>query len=221
MCSASTMYRSLIESGLRAGDFAVFSGGGGGLGIQGVQLATAMGFRAIVVDSGADKKRLCLKEGAETFVDFKEIKDTAAEVIRLCDGIGAHGVFVTAPASYPTAIAYVGRRIGSMVMCVGIRTLSTFSLELSFFLCHFNYFIASAGTILLGAEPEKFVIQNMGIKGTLVASRADISRTLDFAKRGVLKPIHSVVYPIDRLPEAVEKIRNGETVGRSLIDFNL
>jgi D-arabinose 1-dehydrogenase-like Zn-dependent alcohol dehydrogenase len=209
-----------MESGLKAGDFALFPGGGGGLGIQGVQLATALGMRAIVVDSGDDRKELCLRERAEAFVDFRKVKDTAAEVIRLCDGIGAHGVFVTAPAAYPTAIAYVGTRVGATLMCVGIR-MHPFSLVHFSSLCQANYHKASAGTMVIGASPEKFVIQNMRIKGTLVASRADISRTLDFAKRGVLKPIHSVVYPIDRLPEAVEKMRKGETVGRSVVDFNL
>ena len=39
MCSASTMHRALIESGLKAGQWVVFPGGGGGVGIQGVQIA--------------------------------------------------------------------------------------------------------------------------------------------------------------------------------------
>ncbi len=39
MCSASTMHRALIESGLGPGSWVVFPGGGGGVGIQGVQLA--------------------------------------------------------------------------------------------------------------------------------------------------------------------------------------
>lgn len=39
MCSASTMHRALIESGLKAGDWVAFPGGGGGVGIQGVLLA--------------------------------------------------------------------------------------------------------------------------------------------------------------------------------------
>lgn len=39
MCSASTMHRALIESGLKPGAWVVFPGGGGGVGIQGVQLA--------------------------------------------------------------------------------------------------------------------------------------------------------------------------------------
>ena len=39
MCSASTMHRALKDAQLKPGDFVVFPGGGGGVGIQGVQLA--------------------------------------------------------------------------------------------------------------------------------------------------------------------------------------
>lgn len=39
MCSASTMHRCLIDSGIKAGQWVVFPGGGGGVGIQGVMLA--------------------------------------------------------------------------------------------------------------------------------------------------------------------------------------
>jgi D-arabinose 1-dehydrogenase-like Zn-dependent alcohol dehydrogenase len=123
MCSASTIYRSIVESNLKPGDWAVFPGGGGGVGIQGVQLAAAMGMRPIVVDTGAEKKELTLKRGAEAFVDFKEVKDVAAEIIKVADGIGAHGVFVTAPSAYGSAISYIGKRVGGSVMCIGLRNL--------------------------------------------------------------------------------------------------
>lgn len=115
MCSASTMYTSLKESELVPGNWAVFPGGGGGVGIQGVQLAAAMGFRPVVIDSGEEKKKLALELGAEAFLDFKESKDLAAEVIAICGGIGAHGVFVTAGESYPAALSYLGNRLGGRV----------------------------------------------------------------------------------------------------------
>ena len=43
MCSAATIYTSIKASKLRPGQWAIFPGGGGGVGIQGVQLAAAMG----------------------------------------------------------------------------------------------------------------------------------------------------------------------------------
>ena len=94
MCSAATIYSSIKESGLKPGQWAVFPGGGGGVGIQGVQLASAMGIRPIVVDTGAPREELSKKMGAEAFVDFKK-GDPVEEVVKLTGG-GAHAVFVTA-----------------------------------------------------------------------------------------------------------------------------
>lgn len=59
-----------------------------------------MGMRPIVVDGGADKKKLSLECGAEEFVDFKEHKDVVARVKEITDGVGAHGVLVTAWQAY-------------------------------------------------------------------------------------------------------------------------
>lgn len=116
MCSASTAYTSLKDSALRPGQWAVFPGGGGGVGIQAVQLAVVMGLRAIVVDTGDERRQMCKKYGAEAFVDFKDVEDTVAEVVKLTDGVGAHGVFVTAVQSYPASLGYLGGRIGGVVM---------------------------------------------------------------------------------------------------------
>ncbi|KAE8383835.1 glycosyl hydrolase family 76-domain-containing protein [Aspergillus bertholletiae] len=198
MCSASTIYRSLTESGLKPGNWAVFPGGGGGVGIQGVQLAKAMGMRPIVVDTGDSKKALALAMGAEVFVDFLETPEPAAAVIKAADGVGAHGIFVTAPAAYRTAISYVGNRIGAVVMCIGL---------------------GPAGAMTIGEDPNAFIFKNLTVKGTLVGSRQDTAAALDFARQGKLQQICEV-YPIDQLPEAVEKLRKGQATGRMAVDFN-
>lgn len=166
MCSASTIYRSIIESNLKAGSWVCFPGGGGGVGIQGVQLAKAFGMRPIVVDTGADKRKLALEMGAEAFVDFKDSEDPSKSVIDIADGVGVHGVFVTAPAAYKTALSYVGDRVGSIVMCIGLP---------------------QRGSMILGTDPCEYVFKNLSIKGTLVGSRRDTAAALDFARRG--KPV--------------------------------
>ena len=114
MCSASTIYASIKASGLRAGQWAVFPGGGGGVGIQGVQLAYAMGMRVIVIDTGEEREKLAKHHGAEAFFDFQK-GDTVPQVLELTQG-GAHGVFVTAVQSYPTSLGYLGLRGGGKVM---------------------------------------------------------------------------------------------------------
>lgn len=72
----------------------------------------------------------------------------------------------------------------------------------------------------IGADPNQFVFRNLTVKGTLVASMSDIEKTLGYAKRGLLKQIYTV-YPIDKLPEAVEKLRKGQVAGRAVVDFNM
>ncbi|KAJ5618789.1 Polyketide synthase enoylreductase [Penicillium lagena] len=197
MCSASTIYRSLTESNLQAGEWVVFPGGAGGVGIQGVQLARAMGMRPIVVDNGESKRALAMEMGAEAFVDFQEAEPAEA-VVQIADGIGAHGVVVTAPAAYKSAVSYIGNRIGAIIMCIGLPP---------------------AKSMVLGTDPCEFIFKNLTIKGTLVGSRRDTAGALDFARRGMLKQI-SVVYPINRLPEAVEKLRRSQVAGRIVVNFD-
>jgi D-arabinose 1-dehydrogenase-like Zn-dependent alcohol dehydrogenase len=115
MCSASTIYTSLKTANLRPGQWAVFPGGGGGVGIQGVQLADAMGLRIIIVDTGDDKEKLAKSLGAEHFIDFKKVENVAAEIVKIADGVGAHSVVVTVPQSYPSALSYLGSRVGGKV----------------------------------------------------------------------------------------------------------
>ncbi|KAF2126219.1 alcohol dehydrogenase 1 [Dothidotthia symphoricarpi CBS 119687] len=199
MCAASTIYTSIKESGLRPGDWAVFPGAGGGVGLQGVQLAKAMGLRAVAVDTGESKRKLCIETGgAEEFIDFKKVDNVAEEIARICDGIGAHGVFVTAVQSYPSALSYLGGRVGGKVMCIGLPP---------------------AGTLTMTVDPSMMCFRKQSVRGTLVSSMADVDKTLEFAKRGLLKPIYTV-YPLSQFNEAVQKLRRGEIAGRAVIDFN-
>ncbi|KAK3720451.1 hypothetical protein LTR37_003864 [Vermiconidia calcicola] len=197
MCSASTMHRALIDSGLKPGNWVVFPGGGGGVGIQGVQLAKAMGMRPIVVDAGG-KKDLCMKMGSEEFVDFQSESDVAAKVKEITGGIGAHGVLITAYQSYKDAFGYIGDRKGGKIMCIALPP---------------------AGTVNIGNEPSAFIFGNVHVIGTLVGTMQDTASALDYAKRGLLKPI-SEVRPMSRWQESIDELKAGKVAGRIVIDFN-
>ncbi|KAI5369353.1 Putative alcohol dehydrogenase, zinc-type, GroES-like superfamily, NAD(P)-binding domain superfamily [Septoria linicola] len=198
MCSASTMHRALTDSGLRPGNWVVFPGGGGGVGIQGVQLAKAMGMRPIVIDSGDAKKSLSKELGAEEFVDFKEHSDVAARVKEVADGIGAHGVLVTAYQAYKDAFSFLGDRIGGKIMCIALPP---------------------AGTVNLGTDPNFFVFKNVSVIGTLVGTMQDTAACLEYARRGLLKGV-AEVRGVSRFDESVQALRRGEVAGRIVIDFN-
>ncbi|PQE27680.1 Polyketide synthase enoylreductase protein [Rutstroemia sp. NJR-2017a BBW] len=226
MCSASTMHRALIDSRLKASQFVIFPGGGGGVGIQGVQLAKAMGMRPIVIDSGDAKRKLSLEMGAEEFVDFvakrrkmylnmmeidypstklqlipppSKTPDTATEIKRICNGIGAHGVIVTAYQAYKDAISLIGDRIGGVIVCVGLPPKE-----------HVN----------LGADPSHFAFKNLHIMGSLVGTMGDTAASLEYARRGLLKQICEV-RGLSRFEESVQQLRRGEVPGRIVIDFDM
>lgn len=198
MCSASTVYTSLKESKLQPGEWAVFPGAGGGVGMQGLQLAKAMGLRPVAIDTGADKEKLCLENGAEKFIDFKKVENVAEEVVKICDGIGAHAVYVTAVQSYPQSLTLLGSRVGGKVMCIGLPP---------------------AGTQHIDVDPNAVCFRKQTITGTLVSGMGDVDKTLQFAQRGLLKPI-CTVYPLSKFNEVVQKLRRGEIAGRAVIDFN-
>ncbi|KAK3048886.1 hypothetical protein LTR09_009781 [Extremus antarcticus] len=157
-----------------------------------------MGMRPIVIDGGEAKEKLSLEVGAEAFVDFTKEKDVAAKVIEIADGIGVHGVVVTAYQAYKTALDYVGNRKGARVMVIALPP---------------------AGTVQLGSEPSTFVFKNLHIIGSLVGTMQDTAACLEYARRGLLKPIHEVRGK-SQWAESVQQLRRGEIAGRIVIDFN-
>jgi propanol-preferring alcohol dehydrogenase len=76
-----------------------------------------------------------------------------------------------------------------------------------------------AGEVNLGAEPSAFVFGNLHVIGTLVGTMQDTASSLDYAKRGLLKPICEV-RGLSRWNESVQQLRKGEVTGRIVIDFN-
>jgi propanol-preferring alcohol dehydrogenase len=95
MCGGVTAYVACKRSVVKPGQWIVLPGAGGGLGHFAVQYAKAMGMRVIAVDGGKEKEELCMKLGAEKFIDFTNCEDVVAEVMKITTW-GAHGVIVTA-----------------------------------------------------------------------------------------------------------------------------
>lgn len=123
MCGGVTAYVACKRSAVRPGQWIVLPGAGGGLGHFAVQYAKAMGMRVIAIDAGKEKEELCLRLGAEKFIDFVECKDVVAEVMRITTW-GAHGVIVTAATKqgYESAPAML-RPGGTMVVSTLCRIL--------------------------------------------------------------------------------------------------
>lgn len=107
------------RSKVRPGQWIVLPGAGGGLGHLAIQYAKAMGMRVIAVDGGDAKRDLCIKLGAEKFIDFMTTEDIPAEVMKIT-GLGAHGILVTAAAKAAYLSAPSMLRSGGTLVAVGL-----------------------------------------------------------------------------------------------------
>lgn len=82
-----------------------------------------------------------------------------------------------------------------------------------------NLRTAPPGSTAIAHDPLYISLKNVTVKGTLVASMRDVSEALDLARRGILKQICEV-WPFQKLPEAIEKLRSSQVPGRIVMDFN-
>src|SRR5512146_1175923 len=122
--AVSTPFQAVKRSGLAPGEFAVFVGAGG-IGVHGVQIASAAGANVVAVDVSATKLEQARAAGAKGTVDATGMsaKDARKAVRQLAESLGASPhcwkIFETSGtrAGQETAYALVG--FGSTLSVVG------------------------------------------------------------------------------------------------------
>lgn len=211
MCGGVTAYVACKRSAVKPGQWIVIPGAGGGkhlrsylsmmacslilgLGHFGVQYARAMGMRVIAIDGGDSKRGLCLKLGAEKFIDFTTTSDIAAEVMKITS-YGAHGVIVFAAtrAGYEQAPHLL--RPGGTMVCVGLPQDST---------------------IIAGASPVMMCLRRLNVVGSVVGTLKDVEEALDFTARGLVHPILTRG-GLEDINKFLDDMNAGKLAGRAVI----
>ena len=120
--------------------------------------------RVIAIDTGTEKRDLCLKLGADDFVDFAKTADLKAEIMRITT-YGAHSVMVTAytKEAFDTALPLL--RPGGTLVVVGI---------------------AHDPKIFVGGQPITFCLNKLNIAGTVTGTLKESEECLDFTARGLV-----------------------------------
>uniref|UniRef100_A0A914CI57 Enoyl reductase (ER) domain-containing protein n=1 Tax=Acrobeloides nanus TaxID=290746 RepID=A0A914CI57_9BILA len=194
-CAGWTIYRALKETNTRPGQFVAINGASGGLGSIGLQLAKAMGLRAIAIAFGQAKQDHCLRQGAEFFIDA-QTQNVVEEVLKVTNGCGPHGVISVAPSVKPLedALLYV-RKTGTIVI-VGLPDDGKFTVDVNL-----------------------MVFKGVTIKGSLLGSREDLDEVLQFLAKGLIDiPIEIV--RLSELPDAVKRLDNRQVKGRIVVDIS-
>jgi len=195
LCAGVTVYRAIKHSQTFPGDWIVLPGAGGGLGHLAIQYAKVAGLQVIAVDSGADKKKLCLELGADKWIDFQESKNLVEDIKAITGGLGAHSALVTAANSsgYKQAIEYL--RGGGTLMAVGLP--GNASLEASIFFT---------------------VYKSISILGSYVGNRQDAAEAIAIAARGEVKCMYAVK-ELNDLSSVYEGMTKGSVAGRIVLEM--
>lgn len=191
--AVGTMYHALkVRAEARIGERVLIMGCGG-LGIQGVQLATLLGATVFCTDVRDEKLARARELGA--VLTLNPTRDDVEEAIR--DATGGAGVDlvldgVGTASSMETALRVCAP--GGRVMVVGFAE-ATFS-----------------GSFYHVLMEEKSII------GTRAATRQDIAEVIDLVASGRMTPVVGATYPLEGIAEAMEALRRGDVMGRAVLE---
>ncbi|KAK4494896.1 hypothetical protein PRZ48_014252 [Zasmidium cellare] len=196
LCAGITVYKGLKESGARPGQTVAIVGAGGGLGSLAQQYAKAMGLKTIAIDTGDEKKKMCMEQlGSYAFVDFAKSQNVVKDVQAATeDGLGPHAVILVAVNEKPFQQAAEYVRPRGTVVCIGLP----------------------AGAYLKAPVFES-VIKMVRILGSYVGNRKDSAEALEFFRRGVIKAPFKVV-GLSELQKVYDLMHQGQIAGRYVVD---
>ncbi|HEY0756367.1 MAG TPA: alcohol dehydrogenase catalytic domain-containing protein [Ktedonobacteraceae bacterium] len=182
-----------------AGQRVAIIGAGGGVGIHMLQVARAFGAFVIAVERDAEKLDRLQEFTPDALVDASvddwqtSLEQAAGGQLDVCID------FVGAPETTSRGIAALGRG-GSFVIAGSMPHLR------------------SDKSAVISAAPMYLVNKELSIVGTRYATRAEIARSLELVRDGLVKPVIGASFPLERAEEALEAIRGNRVFGRILID---
>jgi D-arabinose 1-dehydrogenase-like Zn-dependent alcohol dehydrogenase len=191
MCAGITTFNALRNSGLRSGDV-VGVLGIGGLGHLGVQFAAKMGCRTVAIARGDDKAPLARQLGAHHYIDTDK-QNAAAELNRLG---GANIILATAPSAKAMSAVIDGLAPGGRLMVIGA---SPDAMEVS---------------------PTALILARRSIQGWPSGTSIDSEDTLAFSALTNVRPMIETM-PLERAPEAYERMMSGEARFRMVLTTGL
>ena len=191
MCSGLTAYSALKHLGERASRGPVLLVGLGGVGMMGLALARMM-FREppIVADIDAEKRKAALAAGAAQAIDPADPQARRA-VLAATGGVVAACDFVGSEKSLQFTTGVLAR--GGKVVVTG--------------LLGGNFSIAAA----------MIAIKAMTIEGTLTGTLAEARELLELARSGKISPIPTHDRPLNEAQAALDELRAGRVVGRTVL----
>lgn len=187
MCAGVTTYNSLRHGGALPGDTVAVLGIGG-LGHLAVQFAAKMGFRTVAIARGTDKETLARGLGAHHYIDSSAL-DPATELQKL----GGAKVILATATSGPAMSATLGG--------LGVNG---------------RFVILGAASEPLQVPAIPLILGRRAVVGWPSGSSIDSQDTLAFSAATGVRSMNEI-FPLDRAPEAFERMMSGKARFRAVL----
>ncbi|HIQ30465.1 MAG TPA: alcohol dehydrogenase [Candidatus Caldiarchaeum subterraneum] len=190
-CVTGMVLHSLKRvGGAGAGDSALVTGAGGGVGIHAVQILKALGARVIALTTSPEK--------AETIYSY-----------------GADDVIIAGEKAYEQVRALTGGEgVDLVVETVGEPTfqLSLRSVKWGGRIAVIGNVTAASVNIPLGL----LILRENKVSGSISSTKEDVKEALDMTASGRLKPVGRV-FPLEKAQEAHEAVKRRKILGRAFL----
>jgi propanol-preferring alcohol dehydrogenase len=189
------------EARLGPGDTVLVIGAGGGVGIHMVQMARVCGARVLAADMGEAKLALAKQHGAEVLIDASG-GDVVAQVKAATGGYGVDAVIDIVGSRRTLEGAMQALAVGGRLVLIGTKPKPVYGEDPSFLL-----------------DPLDVLHRGLEIHASRYVTTAEIEKTLELVRRGVVKAVVTQTFPLDRVEAAHDAIRRNETIGRVALVF--
>lgn len=193
-CAALTAWNALVEGQQLLAGQTVLLLGTGGVSVFGLQLAKAMGARAIITSSSDAKLEVMRAMGADATINYATTPEWDRAVLDATGGVGADLVLeVGGAGTLPRSIACT--RFDGQVALIGILT-------------------GPAGE----TNPFPLVTRCVSLRGVYVGSRrmfADMNAAIEVAG---IEPVIDRTFAFDQAPDAYRHLTSQQHIGKVVVD---
>jgi len=192
LAGSTAMHMLTERTRVLPGDWVLVIGGASGVGSAAIQIAKELGAKIISTGSTETKRQLTRQLGAEFVLGANDPK-WPSEVRRITNKRGVDVVIEHVGGDVLVKCFDCLARGGTIVTCG-----------------------ATAGReVTLNLWP--FFVKQQRLVGSYGRNRADLRGTLEWAARGLLKPIIDRVVPLTQAAEAFRALRERKVLGKILI----
>lgn len=196
-----TAYHALLQRGrMKQGDWVMVHGAAGGIGLAAIQVAKLFGATVIATASTEEKRAVCLEEGADHAIDYREgLRDKVKELTNdrgvdiVYDPIGAN-VFDESLR----CLAWAGRILVLGFLGGGPSTPRT------------NYLLIK-GLEVIGVRLGGVTEQQPEI------GRANMRTLVELAGLGKLRPRISHRFALEQAADAVQAVIDRKVIGKAVL----